>query len=387
MYKRTLEDNLQENISSFLFGPRQCGKTTILRSLKPDLYLDLLKTKEFIQYNRNPSIFFDEIQANATKINFVVIDEIQRVPLLLDEVQRCTDQFPHIRFILSGSSARKLKRGGANLLGGRFADYAIFPLSIDELGDDFDLQLVMTFGSLPKIYTLLKQGQKRSALQLLRSYVSTYLSEEIKAEALVRHLDHFQRFLEVSAQQFAREVNQSELADQAQISVSSVKNYYGILEDTMIGFFLFPYSTSIRKQLTKTPKFYFFDNGVVRAIQGMVNSEPSNQEKGYLFEQMMIQEAVRINRYLEKDLKLTFWRTTGGAEVDLVFSKGNKIVFAVEFKSSPHINIRDLSGLKSFAEEYPKVPKFLCAPIERTRILDQFSVLTPAELFNKIRAL
>jgi uncharacterized protein len=387
MYKRLLEECLHEDISSFLFGPRQTGKTTLLRNLKPDIYLDLFKTKEFIQYNRNPSIFFEEIRANAAHIKFVVIDEIQRVPLLLDEVQRCTDQFPHIRFILSGSSARKLKRGSANLLGGRFADFAIFPLTSIELHTDYNLDLIMRYGSLPKIYTLLKQDQKRSATQLLRSYVSTYLSEEIKAEALVRHLDHFQRFLEVSAQQFAREVNQSEMADQAQISVSSVKNYYGILEDTMIGFFLYPYSTSIRKQLTKTPKFYFFDNGVVRAIQGIVNSEPSNQEKGYLFEQLMIQEALRLNRYFEKDLKMSFWRTTSGAEVDLVFSKGNKIVLAVEFKASPFVASRDLSGLKSFAEEYPDVTKFLCAPVERSRTLENFTVLPPSEFLEHIKNL
>ena len=387
MYNRTLELVLAENISSFLFGPRQCGKTTILRKLNPDFYLDLLKTSDFVRYNRDPSLLYEEIKAGATQNKFVVIDEVQRVPLLLDEIQRCADQFPEIRFILSGSSARKLKRNGGNLLGGRFANLAIYPLTAEELGSDFHLDRAIRYGTLPKIATLFVDGKNNAAVQLLRSYVTTYLSEEIKAEALVRHLDHFQRFLEVAAYQFAREVNQSDLADQAQISVSSVKNYYGILEDTMIGFFLYPQSTSIRKQLTKTPKFYFFDNGVVRAIQGLLSSEPTNQEKGHLFEQYMIQEAHRINSYYQKDLKLTFWRTTGGAEVDLVFSRGNKIELAVEFKASSIPTTRDLSGLNSFSDEYPKVPKYLCAPIERPRMIGELKAITPQEYFDIVKAL
>lgn len=387
MYKRTLENNLKSDLSAFLFGPRQSGKTTILKSLNPDYYIDLLKTKEFIKYNHKPSLLYEEINSQESKIKLVIIDEIQKVPFLLDEVQRCSDEYQHIRFILSGSSARKLKRGGANLLGGRFADLSVFPLTIEELGFDFELELALNYGTLPKIFSLLVAKKERAARQLLRSYVSTYLSEEIKAEALVRNLDHFQRFLEVASHQYAREVNLSELADQAQTSNVSIKNYFSILEDTMIGFFFFPYSTSIRKQLTKTPKFYFFDNGVVRAVQGSISSKPTNQESGLLFEQFMIQQAIRINSYYEKDFKLSFWKTSNGAEVDLIISRANKILLAVEFKSTPHPNLRDLSGLNSFAEEYPKVKKLLCAPVDRPRMLGNIKVVDEKDFFEIVKSL
>jgi uncharacterized protein len=385
MYKRIIAENLKKSaLSSFLLGPRQCGKTTILKDLKHNIYIDLLKTAQFVKYNKDASVFSKEVTAVSESISLVIIDEIQRVPSLLNEVQSLTDTFGHIKFILSGSSARKLRRGGANLLGGRFQDLGIYPLTIGELERDFNLDVSLRYGSLPRISTLIAKGDSSSAEQLLRSYVSTYLTEEIRSEALVRQLDNFQRFLEVSAWQYAKEVNLSMLSDQAQVSLPSVKNYYGILEDTLIGFFLYPYSLSIRKQLSRTPKFYFFDNGVVRAIQGLVSVEPGFQEKGLLFEQYMIQEVLRINKYYQKDLKLNFWKTIHGAEVDLVLSRGNKIIFAVEFKSTPFPALRDLSGLRSFAEEYPNVKKVLCAPVERQMMLDSVKVVPPEDLCKMI---
>lgn len=383
MYARILADTLPPEVSYFLFGPRQCGKTTILNSLSSLIYVNLLASKEFIKYNKNPELLYDEVSALSNKRGLIIIDEIQKVPLLLDEVQRCMDKYADLIFILSGSSARKLKRGSANLLGGRAANLSLYPLSLTELSGDFDLEKVLAFGSLPKISTLLKNQKFNAVKKLLNSYVSTYLTEEIKAESLVRSLDYFQRFLEVAAHQHSRETNFSSLADQAGISPNSVKNYFGILEDTLLGVFLHPYSTSIRKELTKTPKFYFFDNGVTRAVKGVVSTEMTHQERGFLFEQLMIQEVIKINSYYEKDFKLNFWKTTSGAEVDLLISRGREILLAVEFKSSPFPGKRDLLGLKSFREDHPQVPVLLCSPVERARMItEQVKVIPPKQLLE-----
>jgi predicted AAA+ superfamily ATPase len=388
MYNRILQDQIPRDISSFIFGPRQSGKTTILKKIDYKLYVNLLQTSQFVKYNREPSILYDEISALQSKGAIIIIDEIQKIPLLLDEVQRCMDDYPELIFILSGSSARKLKRGSANLLGGRAANLSLYPLTIKELGKEFDLERVLAYGSLPKISLLLAEGRIESAKTLLNSYVTTYLTEEIKAESLVRKLEYFQRFLEVAAHQFAREINMSELADQAQITASSVKNYFGILEDTLLGFFLYPFSSSIRKQLTKTPKFYFFDNGVTRAIQGVIASKPTNQESGYLFEQLMIQEVVRVNSYYSKGFKLSFWKTPHNAEVDLLLSRGNKLLLAVEFKATPFPSKRDLSGLKAFEADYPKVPTLLCAPVDRARMIDdRFKAIPPQDFLELVAKL
>ncbi len=388
MYARFPEIHSSLKGNCFLFGPRQCGKTTILKELEHIRYLDLLSTDEFLKYNQRPGFLFSEVAALPNKTGRIIIDEIQKVPRLLDEVQRCLDKFPNIEFILSGSSARKLKRGGANLLGGRAVNLSLYPLSILELGSDFSLDSVLAFGSLPKISTLISENNISYVKRLLRAYVSIYLAEEIKAEALVRKLDSFQRFLEVSAGQFAQEINLSDLSDQTLVSLNSVKNYYSILEDTLLGFFLYPYSKSIRTQLTKTPKFYFFDNGVTRAIQGTINIEIGNIERGFLFEQFMIQEAIKINSYFQKDLKLNFWKTSQGAEVDLVISRGAKLLLAIEFKASKFPSKRHLSGLKSFKREHPKVNTVLCAPIDQELLLDdEFRVLPPKHILSLLTEL
>ncbi len=383
MYHRIIEQILPPTVSCFLFGPRQCGKTTILKKLDSRLYINLLNSKLLLKYTKDPSILYAEVEALTQKQGLIIIDEIQKVPGLLDEVQRCMDDFSELIFILSGSSARKLRRGGANLLGGRAANLSLFPLSMKELANEFILERALKFGTLPKICTLLADKSHSSVKLLLNSYVTTYLTEEVKAEALVRNLDYFQRFLEVAAHQFARETNMLELADQAQISASSANNYFGILEDTLLGFFLHPYATSVRKQLTKTPKFYFFDNGVTRAIKGMISAEVTNQEEGLLYEQLLIQEFVRINSYYHKNWKLNFWKTIGGAEVDLIVSFGNKPILAVEFKASPYPRTRDLSGLLSFREEYPSVPIYLCAPVDQARLIGEtVKVLPPKDLIE-----
>lgn len=363
MYKRQILQNFPVKNSSFLFGARQCGKSTVLSAIPAILRIDLLSTDDFLTYNSEPGLLYKRVQALDEKEGFAIIDEVQKIPPLLDEVQRCIDKYPGLFFILSGSSARKLKRGLANMLGGRALYFTLHPLTVTELAQDFDLETVLKFGSLPKIATTLKRGEKSLAVRLLKSYVKTYLQEEIRAEALVRQLDGFQRFLQIAASQYAREINFSYIAEEALISAYSVKGHYEILEDTLLGFFLHPYSTSIRKELSKTPKFYFFDNGVTRALQGVLSNEVTNLERGWLFEQWVAQEIFRINAYHEKDFKINFWKTAQGAEVDFILSRGNEILLAIECKASPYPSARDLSGLKSFAEEYPGVKRVICSPV------------------------
>lgn len=389
MYQRILALSLQAKASAFILGPRQTGKTTLIEQSKVSLSYNLLSSTEFIRLNRDPEIVFNECsKLSKSKQHYVWIDEVQKIPALLDTVHQTIEKYKNIHFILSGSSARKLRKYGVNLLGGRALDLRLYNLTIEELGKDYNLDLALNFGTLPKIYSLLIDQQAELAKDLLYSYLTTYLDEEIKKEALVKDLQPFQRFLEVAAQSIATTVNFSKISDDSLISDTAVKNYFSILEDTLIGFLLPGYHLSTRKQLTKHPKFYLFDNGVTRAITGSLNSPASGLEKGALFEQFVIQEIRRLNDYYKKRFKLFFWLTESGAEVDLLITKGKEILLAVECKASKTINKRDLSGLKAFKKDFPKVKCYICAPVEREIEIDKgFSAINLnklVEVFKKL---
>lgn len=389
MYKRLLFANGLPKASCLIFGPRQTGKTTFLESVESKIHYNLLESSEYLRLNRDPDIVFNECsKLDHTKTQRVWIDEVQRIPALLDSVHRTIEKFKNIHFLLSGSSARKLRQHGVNLLGGRALDYKFHPLTMIELGEEFDLDQALRLGTLPKVYQTYREGQVDLALEILSAYVSIYLEEEIKREALVRELDLFQRFLEIAAQSSATLINFSKISDESQVSHTATKNYFSILEDTLIGFFLPSYHLSIRKQLIKQPKFYLFDNGVNRAILNTLNSPLSGLEKGAMYEQFVIQEVRRINDYFRKRFKLYFWRTDAGAEVDLLICRSTKILLAVECKASAQVNKRDLSGLKAFKQEYPKVPTYVCAPVERASEIDEgYSVVNIAELTQMIMGL
>jgi len=215
--------------------------------------------------------------------------------------------------------------------------------------------------------------------------VITYLKEEIKSEALVRNLQGFQNFLDVASAQYGQQINFSAIARDCQVALSTVKEYYSILEDTLIGGLLFPYLRSVRKRMSHQPKFYFFDNGVTRALLGTLKDQPSLLEQGHLFEQWIIQEVVRLNEYLQKDWKLTFWRTSHGAEVDLLIHHSAKILYALECKLTRQPSSSDLSGLKSFHEIHPQVPCFLVAPVHQPLRLSFVRVLPPKSLFEELK--
>lgn len=385
MYKRYLQNRVPET-SFFLFGPRQVGKSTFLHSEKPHLTIDLLDPELQLSYNKNPNLLRQQVDYLVPgESKKILIDEIQRVPKLLDIVHSLMEQRPDLQFILCGSSARKLRHGASNLLGGRALYRAMHPLTVGELGDDFNLEWVLAFGSLPRIYSTLKQQRIKEAQDFLRAYAVTYLREEIKAEALVRNLQGFQNFLDIAVAQYGEQINFSAVSRDCQVALSTVREYYSILEDTLIGFFLYPYLKSQRKRMSHQPKFYFFDNGVTRALLGTLQDPPNASEQGRLFEQWVLQEIIRLNEYRQKDWKLSFWRTSHGAEVDLLISRGIKILYAIECKFTKQPSTSHLSGLRSFHEKHPDVPCYIVAPVSQPSRLSFARVLPPNRLFQELK--
>ncbi len=384
MYKRSLDDRALQHQSFFLFGPRMTGKSTWLKRLDCLYYLDLLDPNEFLLYSKDPGHLQLVLKPFVSKEGLIIIDEIQKVPLLLDVIHSSIERSPHLHFALSGSSARKIKRGAANLLAGRALYRTLHPLTYQELGDTFDLDLVLRYGSLPKIYSDVIAGDETGAQDRLRAYVTIYIQEEIKAEALTRNLSSFQKFLDVAVAQFGECINFSGISRDCQALQVAVKEYYSILEDTLIGTLLYPWHKSVRKRLSSRPKFYFFDNGVTRALLGAVADAPHVLERGRLFEQWIFQEMQRLNDYHKKDLKFSFWRTSHGAEVDFLIERRGEISLGIECKHRTKISPSDLRGIKSLLEEYPKIKCVVVAPIKQSYSLDEVEVLSPGDLFKKI---
>ncbi len=383
MFTRLIETTLPKK-SFFLFGPRQVGKSTLLSKIQSTLSVDLLDTETQLNYSKDPKLLLRQIEGLVQKKGPIFIDEIQKVPKLLDLIHSLMEKYPELQFIMCGSSARKLRHGAANLLGGRALYRTLHPLTMQELKNHFHLDLILHYGSLPKIYTHLLQKEEILAQDLLRAYVITYLKEEVKAESLVRNLEGFQNFLDLVANQFAEQVNFLDVGRNCSVAYSTVREYYSILEDTLIGRILYPYLKSFRKRMSHSPKFYFFDNGVTRALLGSIRTAPPLIEKGRLFEQWFFQELYRYNEYHQKDWKIFFWRTSHGAEVDFVIEQGRSILCAIECKYKKSISGTDFTGIRSFLEVYPKTPTFLVAPIEIPQKMDHTMVLSPEKMLKEL---
>ena len=368
--------------SAFLFGPRMTGKTTCLRTLKGAHFVDLLDPDEELRLRQSPRLFWEEISV-LPKGSLVIVDEIQRIPVLLDYVQKGIDQHGY-RFILSGSSARKLKRGAANLLGGRALNLRLHPLIVQEIGKGFKIQNALCFGTLPKIHDLVLQGDTDEARRFLSSYVTTYLKEEIQAEAITRNLGAFQRFLSIAAQSHGQIIEYANISRECSVPMTTVKEYYQILEDTLLGEFLWPFDRSERKKAR--PKFYFFDCGVVRALQNRLTDPPTPMEQGTLFESWVIRELIRIRDYEEKEHDFTLWRR-GPHEIDLLMTGGRGPLLAVECKTSR----TDLSPatVAMFRKDFPKTPLLVASLAdERPRRLENgVEVLPWREILQRYRDL
>lgn len=346
--------------STFLFGPRMTGKTSLLEAYGSALFIDLLNPDEELRYRLNPASFYEalsSLKAGST----VIVDEIQRLPVLLDYVQMGIQKLK-LRFLLSGSSARKLRRGSVNLLGGRAIDLRLHPLTSVEMGSSFRLESSLQFGSMPKIHALTQGGSEAEARRLLRSYVTTYLNVEVKSEALVRDIDGFSRFLNVAAQANAQMVEFANIGRESAVHMNTVKGYYSILEDTLVGNFLWPYHPSERKKAR--PRFYFFDCGVVRAIQNRLGDPPTAFERGFLFETFFINEIRAARDYLEKEHELAMWRE-GRNEVDLLVLKAGRPVLAIEVKSSTGVD--NLASLSAFHAKFPKVPLYVASATAKVK--------------------
>lgn len=331
------------NDSIILFGPRGTGKSTWIKQRFPDAPLyDLLDTREFLRLSKEPYLIGQELK-HLPQDSLVVIDEVQKVPALLDEVHRLIEN-QRLKFILSGSSARKIKKGGANLLAGRAKLANMFPLVSAEVNFDFDIQKVLQFGTLPMAFT------SDDPASYLKTYAEVYLDEEIKGEAITRSIGHFGRFLEVAARQNGQLTNVSNISRDAMVARQTVQGYFDILKDTLIGCWLYPWKLKRATKQVVHPKFYFFDPGVVRALSGRIAYPPSQEEMGHLFETFILNEVRAYLSYSRIDYPVYFWASHGGVEVDL-FCETNKGFVAIEIKSSQRWDSKFNKGLNRLTEE------------------------------------
>ena len=380
MIKRTLQDRLKTSSKSFLLlGPRQTGKSTLIRSLEPDLSINLANEQTYLEFAHNPSELVQRLAAK--KYQHVFIDEVQRLPSLLNTVQVILDEGKQTpQFYLTGSSARKLKRGRANLLPGRIHSYQLSPLSAQELGYELDQYQALATGCLPGIY-LDKNTHDRE--KTLRTYAATYLKEEIQAEALTRNLEGFSRFLFVAAQLSGSFVDFAKLSNEASISRQSAIRYFEILQDTLIVHSCPPFARSARKRLVQHPKFFFFDTGVLNALLG--NFQASDDRKGMLFEHLFFNQLISSAQHQDQEICVSTYRTNHGAEVDFIVEYQKK-VWAIELKSSANIGMKDLRGLQSFSEFYNKPHEKVVAHLGKTTKKMGSTLLLPwQELLQKMK--
>lgn len=365
----SIADTIGQKNSAFLFGARGVGKTHLSRKFIRSLNqhyetYDLLNFQTYQRYLKNPSLFSEELHQIMKRQRqcLVWVDEIQKIPPLLDEIHSLIETYKKsLRFLLTGSSARKLKRAGANLLAGRALSLRLHPLTHLEVKDiatsDTYLQEILRLGSLPGV--IIDQDSPELAL---KSYIETYLKEEVLEEALVRRVDAFSRFLEVAAQYHGEPINAIEIGKAAHVSGQTVQQYFQILEDTLVGWKLPGWSASVKKQLRTTPKFFLFDNGVANALRGELNIElkESSFRFGKLFECWVVQELFRLNDYCQLDFKFSYWRTNNDIEVDIIISRGmSSPIAAIEIKSSKAPEEKHIYGLKAFSDEYPSA-KLYC---------------------------
>ena len=345
MFKRQVK--ISKTHSFFLFGARATGKSTLLEaqfSGTETLWLDLLNSEIEERLSKNPESLKNMIAAVPGK-KWIVIDEIQKIPALLDVVHSLL-KIKSLKFALTGSSARKLKRGAANLLAGRAFKYVCHPLLHSELGERFSLDEVLRYGSLPEVFSL-GEPDKRD---YLRTYVETYFKEEIVAEQIVRKLKPFKNFLQVAAQMNAKILNLNSIARDVGVDHTTVQNYFEILEDTLVGFLLEPFSESIRKRQRQAAKFYYFDLGVARALKRSLELPlaPSTYEYGEAFEHFIYLEMKRLADYHKPDWRFSYLRTKDGAEIDFLIERPGLSRVAVEVKSTTKVSSLRDAGLGSF---------------------------------------
>ncbi|MBI5883469.1 MAG: ATP-binding protein [Elusimicrobia bacterium] len=358
--------------SCFLWGARQTGKSTLLRKLFPDSpRYDLLLSDEYGRLGSHPSLLREELLARPPGRGPVVIDEVQKIPALLDEVQWLIVN-QKIQFILCGSSARKLRRGGGNLLGGRALRYELFPLVYPEV-PDFDLMRALNNGMLPRHY------RAENPRDMIRAYVGEYLKEEIAAEALARSIPAFSRFLEAAAFSNGEVISFQNIASECGVSGPTAREYFQILEDTLIGRFIQSFQKRPKRRVVQSPRFYFFDVGLANFLLKRGEIAPRSEAFGKAFEHLISQELSAHSHYSGLHYPIAYWRTSSQFEVDFIL--GDHEV-AVEIKGSEQVLSHHLRGIRAFQEEY-KIKRGIVVSMDpRPRKVDGLDIL-PWEDFLK----
>lgn len=378
MIKRTLGDTLSKSKKSILLlGPRQSGKSTLIQMLNPALSINLSVEKTYLEFLRNNNELEEQIDKQKPKTIF--IDEVQRIPSLLNTIQSIIDGNKNLKFYLSGSSARKLRRGSANLLPGRLHNYRISGLTSNELGKAFKVEKALMLGTLPGIYT---DEEEKSAIKTLRSYTSAYLKEEIQAEALTKNLEGFARFLTVICAYCGQHIDYSKLSKQAQVARTSVIRYTEILEDTLLAEAIYAFNGTNKSRLIQHPKLYFFDCGVLNAL--LENFRVTQERVGFLFENLVYSQ-IRASAYASDiDVQIFSYRTEHGAEVDFILKIDGEL-FAVEVKATKTVDRSDGRGFDSF-ERYTgkKIKKFVVHMGTADKKISSFEALTLPTFLNEI---
>lgn len=343
--------------SFFLWGSRQAGKSTLLHASYPGaLWIDLLQTEVLHKYATAPHTLREELLQSGT--SFVVVDEVQKVPALLDEIHWLIEN-RKVTFALCGSSARKLKRGHGNLLGGRAVRFELFGFSARELGDSFDLVRMLNHGTLPRMY------QSERPIRLQHAYVADYLKEEVMDEGLVRKLPPFSGFLNAAALSDTEQINYTNIARELGVSRETVRSYFEILSDTLIARMLPAYRKRPKRRLSVADKFYFHDVGVVNVLARRGHLQPGSELFGKAFENWVFHELCCYNAYCERFAVFHYWRLSTGAEVDFIV---NDLACAIECKSSSNVHHAHLKGLREIKVEHPAVGRRIvvsCVPVSR----------------------
>jgi uncharacterized protein len=371
MFTRLLEMSLPPKQSAFLWGARQTGKSSFLkRHFKNAIYYDLLDTHEIIRFSTSPYLLREEILSLAPdKLNYpIIIDEIQKVPDLLNEVHWLIEN-SNVQFILCGSSARKLKTRSTNLLGGRAWQYHFYPLAYNEI-PDFDLQRALHHGLIPNHY-LAKPEYLNNYFQ---AYIDVYLTDEIRNEGLVRNFPGFARFLYVAGISNGEMINASNIARDCGVTRVTVQAYYQILVDTLLGYFIYPYKKKIKRDLiSSTPKFYLFDVGIANYLAQQSVTSLKGMVAGKSFEHYILMELVAFYSFTRKKFDVTYWRTKTGLEVDFILGHGK---VAIEIKISDQVHQQDLKGIIAFCEEHPETKAIVVSQDKRSRQLKVNEQLT-----------
>ncbi len=377
MIKRKLLLPSKPGESFFLWGPRQSGKSMLLAADYPDaIWYDLLKTDIYIRLLEKPSLLREELlfAQSEKKAHFVVVDEIQKIPALLDEVHWLIENTGFV-FGLCGSSARKVRRGHANLLGGRAVRYELFGFVSEEIGSDFDLVRMINHGYLPRHYL------SASPERLVRSYVNDYLKEEIAAEALVRNLPAFANFLAAAALSDTELINYATIARDCGISGPAVKEYFQILIDTMLGRFLEAYRKRPKRRVIGASKFYFSDVGVVNCLAKRGKLAKGSELFGKAFENWVFHELCAHRAYSGRDYDLSYWRLASGIEVDFIVGEMN---LAIEAKSCARVTADHLQGLREIIKDHPNLKRRIVVSLEdRARKTEDGIEILPYSVFTQ----